>query len=315
METEARYTLVGGIVLVITLLLTASLVWLMGGADSVSYRHYSIYFHNQSMDGLDINSAVKLRGVKVGVVTDYGFVGGENKEAVRVNIKLDEAAPVHTNSLAYIKRNIVTGLATVEISNPDATSPLLSSARKNEQYPVITEGSSNLDKVTTDISHMAENGAQLVSKMNVLLSDENSTAISTTLHNLQTLSTQLVEHKQVFDRAIESFKNAADAVKLSAGNFNQTTSHLDDNLQKLSDNANGTLTRATAALDDLQQQSVIISRQLQMLTNTANYQLNQISRDVHDSANTITTTGQRLANPRELIFGTSKSESAPGEQP
>lgn len=312
METEARYTLVGGIVLLVALLLTASLVWVMGGADRVSYRHYTIYFHNQSMDGLDINSAVKLRGVKVGVVTDYTFVAG-NKEAVRVNIKLDEATPIHTNSLAYIKRNIVTGLATVEISNPDATSPLLTVIPDQEQYPVIAEGSSDLDKVTTDLSNMAENGAQLLTKMNNLLSDDNRLAVSTTLHNLQTITSELVANKQRVEHAVQSFEDASDAVKLSANNFKQTTSHLDDNIQKLSDNANNTLTQATAALSDLQQQSVIISKQLQMLTNTANYQLNQISRDVHDSTNTITATGQRLANPRELIFGAGKSEPAPGE--
>ena len=312
METEARYTLVGGIVLLVALLLTASLVWVMGGADRVAYRHYTIYFHNQSMDGLDINSAVKLRGVKVGVVTDYTFVAGR-KEAVRVNIKLDEATPIHTNSLAYIKRNIVTGLATVEISNPDATSPLLTVIPDQEQYPVIAEGSSDLDKVTTDLSNMAENGAQLLTKMNSLLSDDNRLAVSTTLHNLQTITNELVANKQRVEHAVQSFEDASDAVKLSANNFKQTTSHLDDNIQKLSDNANNTLTQATTTLNDLQQQSVIISKQLQMLTNTANYQLNQISRDVHDSTNTITATGQRLANPRELIFGAGKSEPAPGE--
>jgi phospholipid/cholesterol/gamma-HCH transport system substrate-binding protein len=314
METEARYTLVGSAVLLIVLLLAASLVWVMGGADRISYQHYTIYFHNQSMDGLDINSAVKLRGIKVGVVTDYAFVAG-NKEAVRVNIKLDESTPIHINSQAYIKRNIVTGLATVEISNPDATSPLLTTISPNEQYPVIAEGSSDLDKVTTDLSQMAENGAVLLNKMNTMLSDDNRAAVTATLHNVQVLSAQLIAHKEMLDHAIQSFEDASDAVKLSANNFNQTTSHLDSNIQTLSDNANNTLTQATAALGDLQQQSVVISRQLQMLTNTANYQLNQISRDVHQSANTITTTGQRLANPRNLIFGSGKSEPAPGEQP
>lgn len=312
METEARYAFVGSMVLLFTLLLIASLVWIMGGADRVSYRHYTIYFHHQSMDGLDVNSAVKLRGVKVGVVTDFTFVAG-NKEAVRVNIKLDESTPIHTNSRAYIKRNIVTGIATVEISNPDATSPLLTAIPDQEKYPVIAEGSSDLDKVTTDLSQMAQNGAQLLNRINTLLSDDNRTAIAVTLNNLQTLSTQLVNNKQEFDRAIKSFQNAADAVRSSAANFNQTTTHLDNNIQLLSDNANGTLTEATATLSDMRQQSVIISRQLQILTNTANYQINQISRDIHDSTNTITTAGQRLANPRELIFGAGKTESAPGE--
>lgn len=312
METEARYTLVGSAVLVVALLLIASLVWLMGGADRVSYRHYTIYFANQSMDGLDINSAVKLRGVKVGVVTGYTFVSGP-KEAVKVNIKVDEATPIHTNSLAYIKRNIVTGLATVEIANPDAKSPLLTAVRSNEQYPVIAEGSSDLDKVTNDLSHIAENGALLLNRLNTLLSDDNRQAVATTLHNVQTLSNDLVANKKLASDAVHSFNSAADAVQQTALNFNKTTTNLDQNLQGISDNINHTLTEATNTLDGVQQQTVVISRQLQMLTNTANYQINQISRDVHDSTNTLSNTGQRLSNPRELIFGGGKSEAAPGE--
>ena len=312
METEARYTLVGGMVLLVAVLLTISLVWIMGGADRISYQHYTIYFHNQSMDGLDVNSAVKLRGVKVGVVTDYSFVAG-GQEAVRVNIKLDDATPIHTNSQAYIKRNIVTGLATVEINNPDATSPLLTLIPDLEHYPVIAEGSSGMDKVTTDISQMAEKGAVFLNRINTLLSDDNREAVTATLHNLKILSSQLVADKQTFHDTLQSVKDAADSVKISADNFKQTTSHLDSSIQKLSDNANGTLTEATAALGEIQQQSVIISKQLQALTNTANYQLNQISRDVHDSTNTITATGQHLANPRDLIFGGGKPVPAPGE--
>lgn len=312
METEARYTLVGGVVLVASLLLAASLIWLMGGADGVSYRYYTIYFHKQSMDGLDINSAVKLRGVKIGVVTDYNFVAG-NQESVRVNIKLDEATPIHINSQAYIKRNIVTGLATVEITSPDATSPLLTIIPNQEQYPVIAEGSSDLDKVTTDLSQMAEKGALLLNRMNMLLSDENRSAVAATLHNMQTLTTALEDNKQLAKDTVNSINKAADAVRLSAANFNQTTSHLDDNLQLISSNVNHTLTQATTTLDNLQEQSVIISRQLQLLTNTANYQINLIGRDVHDSTNILTTTGQRLANPRELIFGGGKPVTAPGE--
>lgn len=312
METEARYTLVGGVVLVASLLLAASLIWLMGGADSVSYRYYTIYFHKQSMDGLDINSAVKLRGVKIGVVTDYNFVAG-SQEAVRVNVKLDESTPIHVNSQAYIKRNIVTGLATVEITNPDAASPLLTAVPNQEQYPVIAEGSSDLDKVTTDLSQMAAKGALLLNRMNMLLSDENRSAVATTLHNMQTLTTALEANKQLAKETVASINSAADAVRLSAANFNQTTSQLDDNLQLISTNVNKTLTQATSTLDSLQTQSVIISRQLQLLTNTASYQINQIGRDVHDSANTLTTTGQRFANPRELIFGSGKAVAAPGE--
>ncbi len=312
MENDARYTLIGSIVLAIGLLLAASLVWLMGGASKTDYQYYSVYFHNQSLDGLDVNSAVKLRGVKVGEVADYGFVAGTN-EAVRVNIKLNAGTPIHTDSRAFIKRNVVTGIATVEISNPQANSPLLTTIAQGEQYPVITEGRSDLDKVTTDISKMAENGAQLLDKMNLLLSTENRDALSNTLNNLEQLSGQLVAHKQALGDTIQGFKDAAQEIKSTAINFNQTTTHADDQLQLLSRKAVLTLDQTTASMADIQQQSVIISKQLQLLTNTANYQFKQMGRDVREGSDAITATSQRYANPRELLFSAGKAETAPGE--
>ncbi|BBO99393.1 MlaD family protein [Sulfuriferula nivalis] len=313
MENDARYTLIGSIVLAMVLLLAASLVWLMGGSDKQDYQHYSIYFHDQSMDGLDVNSAVKLRGVKVGEVTDYGFVAGTN-EAVRVNIKLQSNTPIHVDSLAFIKRNVVTGIATVEISNPHADTELLTLRLPGERYPVIAEGRSDIDKVTTDLSKMAENGAQLLDKVNLLLSVENRDAMTRTLSNVQAITGQLAGHKHALDGAINDFAAAAQEMKLTAQNLNQVSTHADIELQNLSHKASLTLDQATTGMAEVQQQSVIISRQLQLLTNTANYQIKQIGRDVRDGSDAITETSQRYANPRDLLFNAGKSDAAPGEE-
>jgi phospholipid/cholesterol/gamma-HCH transport system substrate-binding protein len=312
MENDARYTLIGSIVLVIMSLLAVSLVWLMGGSDKHDYQYYSIYFHDQSMDGLDVNSAVKLRGVKVGEVADYGFIAGTN-ESVRVNIKLQSNTPIHVDSLAFIKRNVVTGIATVEISNPHADTPLLTLPPQGERYPVIAEGSSAIDKVTTDLSKMAENGAQLLDKVNLLLSVENRDAVSKTLSNVQAITGQLADHKQALDGAINDFAAAAKEMKLTAANLSQVSAHADVELLSLSRKASLTLDQATLSINEVQQQSVIISKQLQTLTNTANYQIRQIGKDVRDGSDAITQTSQRYANPRDLLFNAGKAEAAPGE--
>lgn len=214
MESEARYTLVGAAVLVGTLLLVAGLVWLVGGGDKHENRHYTIYFSQQSMDGLDVSSAVKMRGIKVGVIDHYEFAGG-GKDAVRMDIKVDEATPIRSNAVALVKRNFVTGLATIEIRNPDATSPLLTQVRPDERYPVIAEGNSNLDNVTNAVSQMAENGAQVLDKVNLLLSDANRKDVSDTIHNLQIISTNLADNKQALNQAVQSIQDAAEEFRFA----------------------------------------------------------------------------------------------------
>ncbi len=313
MENDAHYTFVGGMVIAVSLLLAASFIWLMGGASKIAYQPYSIYFHNESMDGLDINSAVTMRGIKMGEVTNYTFVRGK-QESVRVDIKLDKTAPIHIDSRAYVKRSFITGLAVIEIHNPHASSPLLPTTSANGQYPIIAEGSSDLDKMTTSLSQMAKNGAQVLDKLNLVLSDDNRAAVAKTLRNVQVLSGQLIANKHTLDDTLRSFKDSADTVRQTASSLGRTSADMDEQIKLLGGKAGTTFTKVDTTLDDLQQQSVIISRQLQRLTDAASYQLNQIGADVHRSADTITSTGQNLSNPRALIFNSGKPEPAPGER-
>jgi phospholipid/cholesterol/gamma-HCH transport system substrate-binding protein len=59
METEGRYTLVGTLVLAVIALMAVAIVWLAGVADTIAYQTYTLYFKEQSLDGLAIGSPVK----------------------------------------------------------------------------------------------------------------------------------------------------------------------------------------------------------------------------------------------------------------
>ncbi|MEW6590406.1 MAG: MCE family protein, partial [Pseudomonadota bacterium] len=62
MEAEGRYTLVGTLVLAVLALMALAIVWLAGMADTIAYQTYSLYFKQQSLDGLGVGSPVKMRG-------------------------------------------------------------------------------------------------------------------------------------------------------------------------------------------------------------------------------------------------------------
>lgn len=312
MESEARYTLVGTLVLITTLLLIAGLLWLAGGADRVSYRHYTIYFAHQSMDGLDVSSAVKMRGIKVGVVDSYRFAGGG--DAVRMDVKVDQDTPIRSNAEAIVNRNIVTGVATIEIRNPDATSPLLTEVLPSEHYPVIAEGKSNLDNVANALSKMASNGAQVLDKVNLLLSDTNRKNISDTLQNLQAISTNLADNKQALNTAIQSVHKAADEFGAAGGSITRAASTAETSMQNISKNADIALKQATSAMQNLQRQTTGVSDSLQGLTEVGTLEFTAVSRDLRHSADSISSAGQSLSNPRGILFGTGKPQAGPGEK-
>lgn len=313
METEGRYTLVGMLVIAVVALLTVAIVWLTGAADRIAYQTYTIYFKDQSLDGLAVGSAVKMRGIKVGMVDSYRFAAGGD-EAVSVTARIDDGVPVHQGAEAYIKRNLVTGIATVEINNGPGNSPLLVDAPKGERYPVIAEGSSDIDKVATAFSRLGVNGAQVLEKMNTLLSDKNQRSISQTLANLSELSGHLVANQKNLDEAVQGIRDASDEFRLAGASISQAASHAEGNIDSVGQNANAALKAATVAMVKLQDETSLISGQIQQLTETGTLELTKISRDVRTSANVITTTGEHLSDPRGILFGPDKQQLGPGEK-
>lgn len=313
MEADARYTLVGSVVLVVAALLVLGLLWVAGKADDITYKHYTIYFANQSMDGLDVDSAVKMRGIKVGVVTNYDFVD-KPSESIKVTIKVQEQTPIRQGALAYVKRNVVTGLATVEISNPQQQAALLEDATGGERYPVIAEGSSDLDRVASAVSRMAENGAQVLDKMNTLLSDENQQRISATLQNLKELSDNLAANKQTLNLAVQGMKDASDEFRFAGASIAQAATRAEGSIVGVGQNAQSTLKEATRALESLQKESRAISSKLQALSDTGSLELAAMSRDVRTASDAVTVAGQKLSNPKALLLGPGKQALGPGEK-
>lgn len=312
METEGRYTLVGALVLGVVALMTLAIVWLAGAADHIAYQTYTIYFKQQSLDGLAVGSPVKMRGIKVGVVDSYRFVQHDD-EAVSVTARVDEGVPVHQGAAAYIKRNLVTGIAAVEIDNGPTSGALLDEAPRGERYPVIAEGSSDIDKVATAVSRLAENGAEVLEKMNVLLSADNQRAVTQTLANLNELSAHLAANKSSLDAVVQGIRDASDEFRFAGASISQAATRAEGSIVGVGDNANIALKEAVAAIGKLQKDAAEVTARIQQLSEAGTLEITNISRDVRTSADALTNAGQRLSNPRAILFGPAKQQLGPGE--
>ncbi len=313
MEADARYTLVGGVVLAVAALVILFTLWLAGQADDITYRHYTVYFRNQSMDGLDVDSAVKMRGIKVGAVADYDFVT-KPAEAVKLRIKVAEDTPVREGAEAYVKRNVVTGLATIEITNPPNHEKLLTVVPEGEKYPVIAEGSSELDKVASAVSRMAENGAQVLDKMNALLSDQNQAHIAATLANLQAISDHLVSNRQSLEAAVQGIRDASDEFRFAGASITQAATRAEGSITEVGKNAQTALKEAAQTLESMQKEAQVLSTKLQAISDQGALEFSAMSRDVRTAADSVTTAGQKLSNPKALLLGPGKQQPGPGEK-
>ncbi|MBN9429089.1 MAG: MCE family protein [Burkholderiales bacterium] len=88
MEPEARYTLVGAVVLALVAAACVAWIWLSQGGGTASFRFYTIHFEKQSLEGLQQGSDVTMRGVKVGRVQEYS-ISRDNINRVDVIIRTD----------------------------------------------------------------------------------------------------------------------------------------------------------------------------------------------------------------------------------
>lgn len=313
METEGRYTLVGTLVLAVVAVMAAALVWLAGGADRIAYQTYTLYFQKQSLDGLAVGSPVKMRGIKVGIVDGYRFARGGD-EAVSVTARIDEGVPIHSGAVAYIKRNLVTGIAAVEIDNGPSANPLLVQVPQGERYPVIAEGSSDIDRVATAVSRLAVNGAQVLEKMNTLLSEDNQRALGRTLANLDELSSHLAANKQSLDTLVQAMRDASDEFRLAGASIGQAATRAEGSIVGVGDHASVALKEAVVAMEKLQRDATLIAARVQQFTDTGSLELTNVSRDVRTSADALTTAGQRLSEPRAILFGPTRQQLGPGEK-
>ena len=122
MEPEAKYTLVGGSVLVLLALLVGAVAWLASASRGTDVQRYTIYFARQSLEGLQVRSDVRMRGIRVGAVTGFSFAE-QRPGTVEVGIGIDPATPVKESTRAIVDRNLITGLATIRLQNLKEDSP------------------------------------------------------------------------------------------------------------------------------------------------------------------------------------------------
>jgi phospholipid/cholesterol/gamma-HCH transport system substrate-binding protein len=66
-------------------------------------------------------------------------------------------------------------------------------------------------------------------------------------------------------------------------------------------------------MEKLQRDADLISANVEQLSDTGNLELTRMSRDVRTSSDAITTVGQRLSDPRAILFGPTKQQLGPGE--
>jgi len=201
LETDAKYTLVGSIVIVLFIAIMAGALWLGGLADRRA-NFYAIHFIEHSLAGLQVDSDVTMRGIRVGVVSEVDIIP-DNPQLVRVVVRISENIPVHVDSRAVLERNMLTGLSNIEIQPGREDSPVLTEPPPGEELPVIQEGRvRGMDLLLDSVSAAVERTDTMIARVNEFLSEENIETAGNILGNVEALSADLQQSQARVDELL-----------------------------------------------------------------------------------------------------------------
>jgi phospholipid/cholesterol/gamma-HCH transport system substrate-binding protein len=312
-EPEARYTTVGATLLALVVAVVLAMAWLARTGARADFRYYAIYFERQSLEGLQIGGDVNMRGVKVGRVESYS-ISRQNINRVQVTVRIDRNSPVSTNTVAIVDRNILTGLARINLATPGQPGPELAEVPTGESYPVIPEGQSDIEQLTGAMNRLAITGASALTNMEQLLNKENREAFGATLANLRQVSGALSKRMGRLDEV-------ADALAKSAVEFGKSSRDIAVAVERVSAGAQPAIKQADATLRDLaravqalERETTALAKRLEQATDSGAHEIRATAQELRSSAEILSRAADRLQDPRAVIFGPSAAQLGPGER-
>jgi phospholipid/cholesterol/gamma-HCH transport system substrate-binding protein len=314
MESEARYTLVGATLIALVVAVVGAVLWLKGAGSREGVDWYTIYFQRQSLDGLQVGADVTMLGISVGKVEAY-TVDRRTMNRVRVRVRVSSLTPVTPATEAIVQRNLLTGIARIALTPPAGTSPpLLTAVPEGEEFPVIPEGTSDIDQIADAANRMAKSGAIALDNLNEVLSVENRIAVTQTLANVRDIAATVNARLDKLDDLTVGLTRTAAEVGRASRDIAEQVRSVQSAATPAVTQLESTLRDASRALERVERESTAAVRRFDAALEVSTLELGATTREIRATAEMLARTADRAADPRALLFGPSERQLGPGER-
>jgi phospholipid/cholesterol/gamma-HCH transport system substrate-binding protein len=259
MVKKKNYFIVGLFVLIGLVSGVVIIVWLSASQYLQKGKIYATYF-DESVQGLQIDSSVKYRGVDIGIVDKIRVA--PDYRLIEVIMKIDYAGNLD-NTIAKLKTVGITGIVYVELDHRKAgdidNSPKITFT---PEYPVIPSNSSDIKQIFSGIDHIIDQINQVdfkgisdqlkitIKSVNTFVSGDETKRI---IKNLDTMAISLDSAAdkinkivsngkidEILDDTLESIKEAKIVIKkvkeevnaLNLGETSEKANRLIDNASR-----------------------------------------------------------------------------------
>ncbi len=247
MERDARYLLVGVLLLLSIAGGIVFAIWSANVTDESASRIYTIQFRS-SVSGLNTGSNVYYLGVPVGRVSRLSLAPPDTG-GVLVRIAVQPETPVTAATTAQLSTSGLTGQSSIELNTPEGS--ISSGDILNEETLIQGEGSV-IGKLAKAAPAIADQTGSALNRMNLLLSDENIGATGQMLSNM-------AEAASEFDKAAEEMQVLLAEMRRSNADFQAVLPNFDAVALRMRDK---TLPEFEQTSVELRQTSRLIAQQM-----------------------------------------------------
>lgn len=210
MERDAHYAAVGIATVALLAALAVFSIWLARLSFNEDYDIYDIVFYGP-VRGLSEGGEVHFNGIRVGEVTDLNLDPQQGDQVI-ARVRLNGTTPVRVTSRAQLEPQGITGLNYIQITAGNPESALLKSQYPDNVVPVIQSQPSPIAELLSGSGTVLAQTVDALNSINRILSDENIRSFSTSVQNVEALSSELEARKGMFGELEQALAKANAAI-------------------------------------------------------------------------------------------------------
>lgn len=320
MNNRVNYSLIGFLVLFSLAAMIGFGYWLLKPSKEIEMRTYAIYF-DESVLGLNLDAAVKYKGINVGKVTSLS-INPKNSQQVQVLINVLKTTPIKDSTVAQLTSQGITGLSYINLSLGDENAPPLE-RKKGDEYAVIKTIPSLLIKLENTFGDVSYNLSETLQRTKEVLKEENQENFSLLLLESARLVAK-VNH--VLDD--ETILNIQESIK----NINSVSKRLDalmPKVEKLAENSIVWEDSVSASFSSIMRSYVDIAASMDTFKaalQSGDFNLKEMSSDLIPTMNSTLLEMQSLVvkveellgkyerSPSDILFMKEEIKKGPGEE-
>jgi phospholipid/cholesterol/gamma-HCH transport system substrate-binding protein len=304
MESKSHALIAGVFAIGLAILAGTLALWL--GKDEIQRTPYTIAT-SLKVSGLNIQAAVRYKGIKVGKVTDIDF---DSKVPGQLLLNLDVVSdtPITQSTYATLGYQGVTGIAFIELDD-DGSKPaaIVRDPLLGARIPLRPGLLQEVEKHGMAILNQTE---ELSKRLNALLDQDNRASLANTVKQIGKTAATWEALPAKLDPALTSLPQTIIQMRESALAFKQ-----------FSDNAKNTSSNLNQLVANLQSENGSINRlskNLEQMSQSIQYEtlpaLNSVILDAGGALRGINRSTENFNDrPQSLLFGSKPTPPGPGE--